>query len=259
MRQTGATKMQSDEFLPAGHTLVPIRAIKADPRAWPRHALDEERVASFLTLYTEAGLDALPPVEVVGPAADGTFLLADGWHRLAALAKTDATQVPAVQVDPADRDHTEVAFERGCLTAATTSKPLSRAERNAAACRLIIERPDRADREVARIVGISPQTVGRLRRRSNGTAAATESEQGAGDLYLARVTADELARRLVVGLQRLWDERGLGEWILNRDHTGNRLAVALRERFGANAYEWANRLAAWTRAAVLELEKDKTG
>ena len=65
----------SDEAT-AAHQINPIEIGSIDDEAdvWPRRELDQERVATFVTLYADGGLEALPPLEVV-PDGEGEYLL----------------------------------------------------------------------------------------------------------------------------------------------------------------------------------------
>ena len=66
-------------------TEVAFGQIRNEASVSPRHRLDPERIAEFADIYEVEGVDALPLPELL-PVGDGTYLIADGWHRLAALA-----------------------------------------------------------------------------------------------------------------------------------------------------------------------------
>jgi hypothetical protein len=233
---------------------VPIDRIWRDASLWPRFALDHQRVAEFCDIYADAEADecVLPRIELVHDDADG-FLVADGHHRLAALTELGAENVPALIVSPpTGRDPRGWVYERGLVTAATAAKPLTRLERRAAVDRLLAERGGLSDREIARMVGVSHQTVGRARRRSN--EPLTGEEAGAEGTWRPSPTADDLARRLVRGVAGMWESRPLGDSIFG-DRAGKRLAHALDEQFADDALEWARRFERWARVAVHELSK----
>jgi hypothetical protein len=231
---------------------VPLDRIYRDADLWPRFALDDERVAEFCEIYADAGDGALPPLELV-PDGSGSLLVADGHHRLAALAELGADTAPALIVKPPEgRDPHGWVYERGLVTASTAAKPLTRLERRAAVDRLLAERGGLSDREIARMVGVSHQTVGRTRRRSN--EPLTGEEAGAEGTWRPAATADDLARRIVRGVAGMWVSRPLGDSIFG-DRAGKRLAHALNEQFDDDALDWARRFERWARVAVHELSK----
>ncbi len=232
--------------------MIEPKNIRRDPTAWPRTGLDQERVAEFVTLYSEGGATALPPIEVIA-VDEGPFLLADGHHRFTALLEIGAKAIPVTVLSvPEGQSPLSFAYERGLTAAATVAKPLSRSEKRAAALCLIEERPAVTDSEIARLVGLSHQTVGRLRRRLSGLDSVARDVE-AGDSYLAFTSADELAKRLVAGIERLWNARSLGEMLLG-DQMGKRLARTLAERHGDDALKWAQLLESWACTASAELE-----
>jgi hypothetical protein len=247
---------------------IAIELIERNPRAWPRLQLDQERVAEFIGLYEGGDPVALPPIDLL-PLPGGGYLLAEGHHRLEALIqrwgyRDDHPErshmwAPARILElPHGRDPVEVAFELGLQTAVTVSKPLTLLERRAAALRLMAERPNTSDREIARLVGLSHQTVGRLRKRSTDHAESDGiDDQEPTESYLAYVTAAEIALRLARGLDRLWEARGLSELILG-DKTGRRLAKALTDVHGDDARRWAERLREWAEIAIAELDRGQS-
>lgn len=70
-----------------------------------------------------------------------------------------------------------------------------------------------------------------------------------------RLSAGEIARRLVRDTQRLWDARGLGEMMLG-DRIGAHLARALIEEHDEEARDWALRIQAWAAAALAQLDRE---
>src|SRR5438067_13686190 len=102
---------------------VELARVRAEAAAWPRNELNDERVSEFRDLYLGDGFTALPPIELVR-LDDGSYLLADGWHRLAALAETTAEEVPAVVYTLAtDDDPFAFAYARALACSALSSKP----------------------------------------------------------------------------------------------------------------------------------------
>lgn len=245
--------------------VVPLTRVVADPGLWPREQLHHGRVEEFMELYRDGGLTALPPLDVV--ADRESLLLGDGWHRHAALTRLGSATARVRWVTEAG-DPTEVVYRHGLLTASSAALPLTRPERRAAVIRLLEDHPDLPDREIARLVGVSPTTVGTRRRllaevppRASGPAechvSAPVGPEPSPDLYtnntVVLASADELAAKLARGLRKTWEARGLSDLLLG-DRTGRRLATALRAEHGNQALAWARRLAQWADRAVKELE-----
>ena len=231
-----------------------IGLVVADASAWPRAGLDHDRVAEFMDLLAADGPEALPPIEVV--RADGNYVLADGWHRLRAHRELGIERLRAVVLEPAKGQSSEdLAYERALETATKTAKPLSRGEKRTALARLIGERPEASDRQIAALVGVDHKTVGAMRRRlGNSPREAEEESQLAGERYSLSLGVEEMATRLVRDTNRVWEARGLAERMLG-DRVGRRLAEALEEQHGDDAREWAVRLHDWATVAVAELDR----
>jgi ParB-like chromosome segregation protein Spo0J len=231
---------------------VSLELVDPDPHAWPRRELDQGRVAEFMDLYAEEGLEALPPLELVVDQ-EGSVLLCDGHHRYEALLRLGVEEAMACLVEvPQGRDAVQFCFERAVAASARSAKPLSRAERRAAIVRLLRADPSRSDREVARITGASPTTVGRVRRELEDARPSDPSE---GDRHAAVATAGELARRLFRGLERVRETRGFGiADALLGDRTAERFARVLREAHGERALERAHEYRRWIEGAIRVLE-----
>jgi ParB-like chromosome segregation protein Spo0J len=230
--------------------LLPIASLEFAEKAWPREGADEERIALFSELYVSDGVQALPPIEVI-ERTNGKYLIADGHHRAFAAVRVGLKEIPAEILLLANAaDPFAVAYRRGLETARESSKPLTLNERRKAGWRLIKEEPALPDREIARLTGLSHQTIGRLRQRL--TAGAAEPKEPVE--YTSMESADDLARRLVTGLSNVWEARGLSDYIIG-DKTGKRLAAALRHHHGEKAPEWATRIRRWAEVALVELER----
>lgn len=238
--------------------------VVADVALWPRQELHPGRVEEFMLLYRDGGLAALPPLDVIADGED--LLLGDGWHRHQALTRLGSPNV-LVRLITEPGDPADVAYRHGLLTASTAALPLSRAERRAAVIRLLEDQPELADREIARLAGVSPTTVGASRRRLHGDGAtpSTGTAPTVGDPSTPAdgvrpspplrmpSGADELAIKLARGLDKVWQARALSDVILG-DRTGRRLAAALRTEHGDDALVWGRRLAQWTATCLAELE-----
>ncbi|KES08654.1 hypothetical protein BU52_00985 [Streptomyces toyocaensis] len=112
----------------------------------------------------------LPPILV----QRGTMRVIDGMHRVrAALLRGEDT----ITVTFFEGDDGE-AFLRAVDANITHGLPLSLADREAAARRILATRPQWSDRTVAAATGLSHTTVGAIRRRSGLPAARDGSRVG---------------------------------------------------------------------------------
>ncbi len=234
---------------------VALPRVVADPGLWPREGLHQGRVEEFVLLYRDGGLAALPPLDVVPDGEE--LLLGDGWHRHQALTRL-GSPTARVRILEEPGAPAAVAYRHGLVTASAAALPLTRPERRAAIIRLLEDQPELADREIARLVGVSPTTVGSHRRHLNspGQDPDPASDAFADEppaVFVATAGADELAVRLARGLEKVWQARGLSDLLLG-DRTGRRLAAALRAEHGGDALAWARRLAKWSTTCLAELE-----
>ncbi|GAA1939723.1 ParB/RepB/Spo0J family partition protein [Kitasatospora viridis] len=115
-------------------------------------------------LLREADPHALPPVLVHRP----TMRVVDGVHRVHAALLRGDPMIDAIFVEGDDDE----LFVRSVRENIGHGLPLSLADRQAAALRMLAVRPDWSDRMIARNVGLSPRTVGALRRRHDDAPAA---------------------------------------------------------------------------------------
>jgi ParB-like chromosome segregation protein Spo0J len=112
--------------------------------------VDDDHVALLMEV-----LERLPPIIVNEP----TMTVIDGVHRAEAFRRAGRTEIRAVLYS---------GDETGALVIAVQAnvrhgKPLSRVERQAAAVGLLRRCPDRSDRWVGEVCGLSHSTVARLR------------------------------------------------------------------------------------------------
>jgi transposase-like protein len=226
---------------------LPISQVKHWTDIWPRYAADEERIALFADLLKSG--DSLPPIEVVSND-DGTYLIADGVHRAFASRWAKRETIDVVIIQPTSGESPgECAYRRALETATQSALPLTKAERHRAVLRLHDQYPDLSNRSLAQKVGVSHDSVGRwIRQHAEQQAAPT----GSADAY-HRVTADDVARRLVLTLVRLDESRGLLDHV-NGARMGRHLARAFVDRLGVDALGQAERFALWTADAVNQLK-----
>jgi transposase-like protein len=132
--------------------LVPIDSLL--PADSPRLAGESVEHARVL-----ADSDAvLPPIVV----HRSTMRVIDGMHRLRAAALRGQREV-LVRFHEGDDDE---AFIVAVETNIAHGLPLSRADRTAAAVRILTMRPQWSDRRIAGVTGLAASTVGSIRRRS---------------------------------------------------------------------------------------------
>ncbi|MGA3220833.1 MAG: ParB N-terminal domain-containing protein [Acidimicrobiales bacterium] len=108
-----------------------------------------------VTLLGEV-IDRLPPIVV----DERTMTVIDGVHRLEAARRAGRAEIRALLFSGDGTEALVIAIQANVRH----GKPLSRAERQAAACALLRRSPDRSDRWVGEICGLSHSTVARLRQ-----------------------------------------------------------------------------------------------
>ena len=228
--------------------LIPLSLIHRDALGWPRKHLDAERIDEFEDLYLEHGPNALPLIEVV-PDGDGSYIVADGNHRVEAISVLDIDAIEVVVLAvPHGTTPLDVCFERGLVTAARSPLRLTRSEKHAAILHLKTTRAALSNREISMLVGCSHQTVGRVLERSIGP-----DEVPVGDPLPPSDL--EVASQLLRGIERIYAARGLGIWdALTHDHTGERLADVLERAYGEGALRFAERVRVWLDEAISKLE-----
>jgi ParB-like chromosome segregation protein Spo0J len=106
--------------------------------------------------------DELPPIVV----HQATMQVIDGMHRVRAAMLSGAAYIDALLFD-GDEDE---AFLLAVRLNVAHGLPLSRADRMAAAVRIIHSSPRWSDRAIARAAGLSDKTVASLRRRASASA-----------------------------------------------------------------------------------------
>jgi DNA-binding CsgD family transcriptional regulator len=226
---------------------IRLDQMRLSSAAWPREGLDEERVTEFMELYEADGLTALPPISVIERADD--YLVADGWHRCQALVNLGIEEALVEIVPSTGRDPLRIAYEIGLRSSATASKPLSRAEKQAAVLHLTVE-GGRTDAEIAELVGISRTTVARIRNR----ASALHTSSGDDRPYRAPTPPEDVGVRLFRAIEQVYETRGLGIGdAVFGDRTGVRIATALRSAHGEEALDRARRYRTWIDAAIAHL------
>ncbi|MFI6934713.1 ParB N-terminal domain-containing protein [Streptomyces sp. NPDC050287] len=163
--------------------LVPIDSLRNgdSPRI---RGVDE----SHARLMAESGT-AFPAIYV----QRGTMRIIDGMHRLLAARLRNETHILVKFFD----DDDDAAYLRGVAANITHGRPLTLADRKAAAGRVIEMHPDWSDRAVAATAGLSDKTVAAQRRASKQVTPLDRRRGQDGrvrpvDAALGRQVASEL-------------------------------------------------------------------
>ncbi len=224
--------------------LVAVGSLRYSKETWPRDGLDQERVEMFTHLLIEGG--EVPPIEVIR-RPDGTNLIADGVHRGHGAQAAGKKEIEVVIISPEPGESPEAsAFRRHIETATKTALPLTTGERRKAARRLLRERPEMSNRAVARLLGVSHDSVNRWAKELDDSSTGSENGSGSAGFI---PTTEQVARRLASDLARLSDTRWFGE-ALTPNRIGKHLAYALDDALGEFALRDAERLSGWLTTAI---------
>jgi len=112
----------------------------------------------------------LPPIVV----NRRTMQVIDGTHRLRAAALCGADVIEVLFFDGTSTDAFILAVELN----RAHGLPLSRADRTAAAARILGTHPDWSNRRIAAVAGIAPTTVGVIRKRSTDQNVQSDTRLG---------------------------------------------------------------------------------
>jgi ParB-like chromosome segregation protein Spo0J len=221
--------------------LLPLSRVERNPRLWPRKELCPSWVKELAALYRDRGPEALRPIRVASPGPAGTHPLIDGWHRMAAALLADLPELPAV-VEPLESP--DAIYERAVFLSARGSLRMSRAEKQVAVDRLVAAAPDRPDRRIAQIVGVSHTFVSR-RRKLQGRSEPERPRPA------ARPRPDRNARSLLRAGESLF---ALGSQGLEEEaRVIVALADAARPECGPGAAEHLEAVARWLHEAAVLL------
>jgi len=175
-------------ILPATVTAVPLDQLDCSLRPHLRAADCQDTIDRYAEIYQQG--DTLPPLTAY--RVDDALLLVDGWHRLAAHQQLG-------------RATAEVAiYAHGTRTTALLAAiaanqahglPLRYADRANMAMALLANEDLRksSDRELARITGLSPTTVGRLRAEMGAAADRRIGADGREQAGKKRVSSADTA------------------------------------------------------------------
>lgn len=144
--------------------LVPIAALVL--AGSPRLAGEDPE---HIRLLAEAGAE-LPPIVV----HRRTMRVIDGMHRVRAARLRRQSRIPAVFFD-GDAD---AAFLHAVVANVSHGRPLTLADRRAAAVRVLKAHPEWSDRGIATATGLAPMTVRTLRQRATGGSGQLRARLG---------------------------------------------------------------------------------
>jgi ParB-like chromosome segregation protein Spo0J len=182
--------------------------------------VDQDHVAALLEV-----IDRLPPILV----DEVTMTVIDGMHRVEAHRRAGRSEMKAVYFSGTETEALVIAIQANVKH----GKPLSRAERQAAAGAVLRRCPDRSDRWVGEICGLSHSTVARLREAARAADRAEGADRGTrtgrdgrrrpvdpapGQAAVLRALADEP----VTSIRRAAETAGVAP------STARRVAAALR-------------------------------
>ena len=103
-----------------------------------------------------------------------TMQVVDGMHRLSAARQQGADMIPVRYIDVTDHE----AFLLSVRANMQHGLPLSRADREAAARRILEWYPSWSDRAIADVVGLAPSTIAALRERSTDCFGQSNARMG---------------------------------------------------------------------------------
>ncbi|MFI6704150.1 ParB N-terminal domain-containing protein [Streptomyces sp. NPDC050509] len=118
-------------------------------------------ISSHVQTLTETG-GILPPITV----HRSTMRIIDGTHRVRSAILRGEHTIRVNFFDGTEQD----AFVLGVRLNVGHGLPLTLAERRSAAARIVVSHPQWSDRAIASATGLSPKTVGEVRKRTAGTA-----------------------------------------------------------------------------------------
>jgi ParB-like chromosome segregation protein Spo0J len=167
----GSAAAGVDPESPASTLLEKLGGQAAQPESWlaihslqcvysPRlGGVDDKHVEALL----ETG-DELPPILV----QRSTMRVIDGMHRLSAARAAGSDKIRARLVDCDD----EEALLLAVAANVRHGRPLTLADRRAAAARIMSLRPNAADRWIAALTGLAAKTVASIRREADAPSCA---------------------------------------------------------------------------------------
>ncbi|MGW1544710.1 hypothetical protein ACWCPM_31590 [Streptomyces sp. NPDC002309] len=162
----GAASRRTDLLDRVGSTAERVPIASLDIAHSPRRAgLD----VGHVRLLAESG--TTPPPIIV---QRDSLRVIDGVHRVEAARRLSHDTIEARLFDGTDEDAFVLAVELN----SSHGLPLSLGDRTAAATRILMTHPAWSDRRIARTTGLSPSTVGSLRKRATVQIEHLDSRTG---------------------------------------------------------------------------------
>lgn len=139
-------------------TTVRLSDISTDERTQIRTRTDPTHIATLAELYESD----IPIDPIILFRSDGTYLIADGWHRFYAQKNLGRETCKAVIREGTESD----IFLAACYANAQTRKPLSYPDKYRVAVYLIANWPQLSNRDLAELSGfaVSHAFVGKVKR-----------------------------------------------------------------------------------------------
>ncbi|MTD55584.1 ParB/RepB/Spo0J family partition protein [Amycolatopsis pithecellobii] len=165
----GEAELPADHWLTAQLGSCPLTRLPIDallPADSPRQGGTSHSHAELLAEVE----GTLPPIVVHGP----TMRVVDGMHRVRAAQARGQRDIAAKVYDGTERD----AFVIAVKLNVQHGLPLGRAERVAAAERIVDSHPDWSNRMIASATGLSPSTVAQIRKRSSDSIDQLDARRG---------------------------------------------------------------------------------
>jgi ParB-like chromosome segregation protein Spo0J len=192
---------------------LPVESLRfgLSPRV---EATDPKHVAALAEVLRD-----VPPILVHA----STMRVIDGVHRVLAARSVGQTTIRAVMFEG---DETAAHIE-AVRTNVRHGKPLTLAEREAAASKFLELVPEWSDRRIATVSGLSPKTVARLRERATVDSAQLRTRVGR-DGRVRAVDSTEVRRRVVEALRS--DPAASNRAIARRTRASQATVRDVRER-----------------------------
>ncbi len=131
-----------------------LSQIKKDIALSPREDTSPEVVEDYMACFEQ-----LPPIVVFKVPDQSYYLLADGWHRLAAAGRLNLEEIEV----EARAGSYEDAKEYALLANLKHGRPLTRKEKRGVIGEFLKLHPERANRWVAKDLGTTKETVDSIR------------------------------------------------------------------------------------------------
>lgn len=151
---------------------------------------DEDHLEALMEV-----LDRLPPIIV----QEGTLRVIDGLHRAEAFRRAGRSEIPALTFCGDEAEAVALAVQANTRH----GKPLNRRERQVAAALLVRRWPERSDRWVGDVCGLSHSTVARIRQAAQVAEAPVRTgrdgrrrpvDAGPGQMAVDKVLTEGSAR-----------------------------------------------------------------